>query len=533
MYVNKPNISTLRLWVILCLLFAIVAQCLIALLVPAVLFWSLLPGLALIYAAVLVIGGRWVWARFSAAYVILLVCAFALLPFAVVNRMFGYVDFMALSHHLRAGLTFDSLTESQPALVQSLGAMLFYVLAVFHFGALFSLRYTAAISGAVALWLVNPTLWAALSALGVTAAPLGLDQRLTEPMVQQAPDRPDIVLIYLEGFERGYKREDLFGNAYAPLAELESEAIVLTDIAQIDGTGWTIAGIVASQCGVPLLPNAQGSALNMFAQQTDFLTNLTCLGDVLKSRGYWLEYLLGNDMRFAGNHHFAISHQFDQVTDLKTFEQIAPPDDLARAKYHWVVDDQMVLDHARARYQALAAQPDPFLLMVQTFGPHGPRHLVSRACREDDTVAYLREFAPAVSCLAQLVQDFVRFVQAQQGARDTVFILLSDHLGHDPRLRDMLGQATRRNTALLIRDEVAPRIVSQPGTMIDVYPTILDFLGLLGAERRAGLGVSQLDPAQSLRAELGLDMLNLQLRFDPDIRETIWQDGAHYVDAAR
>lgn len=515
----------LRGWVAACLLFAVLSACLIVLMFPSVSFWALAPSLAAFYALALVMGGRMLWQRFSKAYLLLFAMAFVLLPFAIVMRMFGYVDFMALLHHLRAGVTVDSFVESRPALVQSLGAILLYVLAVFHLGSLFRLRTTAAVAGAMALWLVNPTLWAALSATGVTTAPLGLHTRLVTPQPVAQAERPDIVLIYLEGFERGYKRTDLFGEAYAPLAELEREALVFTDIAQIDGTGWTIAGIVASQCGLPLLPNAQGNALNMFADQTDFLTAQTCLGDVLKARGYWNEYILGNDRRFAGNHHFVNSHGFDRITDLERLETVFPQPEVAQAKYHWVVDDQMVLDHARTRYLDLASRTDPFLLMVQTFGPHGPRHLVSRACREDGRVAHVSEIGPAAYCLAEQVRDFVRFVRANQGARKTVFLLMSDHLGHDPRLRALLGQDTRRNTVMMLSDDAAPRQIDRAGATIDVYPTLLDFLGLLGAEGRAGLGVSLLRNQPSLRAELGMELLNQQLRFDPAIRRAIWQEG--------
>jgi phosphoglycerol transferase len=507
-------------------LFAILAMCLLVLMRPAVSFWSMWPFIITLYGLALVLCGRCVWARFSTFNIVLLVAAFVLLPFAVVMRMFGYVDFFALHHHVRAGLTSDSFVESRPALVQSLCAIFFYFVAVYHLGALLKFTRTAAVTGALALWTINPTIWAALAALGVTVQPLGLGARITPPALVSDAARPDIVLIYLEGFERGYTRRDLFGDAYEPLQRLADTGVELRNIKQIEGTGWTLAGIVASQCGLPLLPNSDGAALNLFTRQTDFLPHHTCLGDVLKDRGYWLEYHLGNDRRFAGNDHFVKDHGFDRIIDLESYAQVFPAAEYESALYYWVVDDQLVLDHARARYDDLAARADPFMMMVQTFGPHGPRHLVSRKCRPDGTIAYLRDMAPAASCLAEQVEAFVHFVQDHPAARETVFVLMSDHLGHDPRLRDMLAQDTRRNTAILIREGGPTGAIDRSGATIDLYPTILDMLGWLGDDGRAGLGVSRLRDQPSLTEELGPDGLNHQLRFDASLRDAIWSPGA-------
>ena len=100
-----------------------------------------------------------------------------------------------------------------------------------------------------------------------------------------------MILIYVESFENGYSNSNIFGeDLIKELTELKG--ISFKSFNQAPGTGWTIAGIVATQCAVPLKVvfmrdgNGQGDGKS-------FLSNAICLGDVLQAHGYFLNrYLL-------------------------------------------------------------------------------------------------------------------------------------------------------------------------------------------------------------------------------------------------
>ena len=63
----------------------------------------------------------------------------------------------------------------------------------------------------------------------------------------------NIIFLYLEQFERTYMNEEIFPGLTPNLKRLEKDAISFTNISSPYATNWTIAGMVASQCGIPLL----------------------------------------------------------------------------------------------------------------------------------------------------------------------------------------------------------------------------------------------------------------------------------------
>ncbi|WXT08074.1 sulfatase-like hydrolase/transferase [Salmonella enterica subsp. enterica serovar Infantis] len=87
---------------------------------------------------------------------------------------------------------------------------------------------------------------------------------------------------------------------------------------QLPGTDYTIAGMVASQCGIPLFAPFEGNAS---ASVSSFFPQNICLGDILKNSGYQNYFVQGANLRFAGKDVFLKSHGFDHLygaEELKT-----------------------------------------------------------------------------------------------------------------------------------------------------------------------------------------------------------------------
>ncbi|NEL42191.1 MAG: phosphoglycerol transferase I, partial [Xanthomonas perforans] len=93
-----------------------------------------------------------------------------------------------------------------------------------------------------------------------------------------------------------------------------SEAVDVRNLTSTEGSGWTIAGMVASMCGVPLT-TAPGDE-NSMGRMGLFLPEARCLGDYLKDQGYRNHYVGGADASFAGKGSFLSSHGFDVVHDV-------------------------------------------------------------------------------------------------------------------------------------------------------------------------------------------------------------------------
>ena len=115
--------------------------------------------------------------------------------------------------------------------------------------------------------------------------------------IKQISQKRNLVYIYAESLERTYFDESLFPGLIKELRHLESVSTSFTQIKSVYGTQWTVAGLTASQCGIPLVTPSHG---NSMSGMDAFLPNTICLGDLLSEEGYELSYLSGSSADFAG-----------------------------------------------------------------------------------------------------------------------------------------------------------------------------------------------------------------------------------------
>ena len=147
-----------------------------------------------------------------------------------------------------------------------------------------------------------------------------LDRQYVEPVILDAPrDPPNLLLLYLESLERTYTDRERFGEAYAHLEALGEKALVFEGVRQVDNTGWTMAGMIASQCGTPLMP-AGLLHDSQFEPLGKVVPGVDCLGDLLADKGYALSYMGGASTRFAGKGVFYRDHGFDRVLGREELE---------------------------------------------------------------------------------------------------------------------------------------------------------------------------------------------------------------------
>lgn len=296
-----------------------------------------------------------------------------------------------------------------------------------------------------------------------------VDAKLT-----QVPERrKNLVLIYLESFERTYFDQKAFPGLITDLRPIEAKAQSFTSVGQSIGAGFTIGGMVAGQCGVPLL--LLGSENSM--QVSNFLTGATCLGDLLEEAGYRTEYLGGSALEFAGKGAFYESHGFDQVSGLETLKaSLADPSYLGP----WGLQDDTLFGLAKDKLSALSVGPDPFALVMLTLDTHHPDGHAStnRACKEvvygDGSNAMLT----SVKCADRLAADFIRSIQNSPMAKDTVIVVASDHVAMVNGAVDQLQALPRSNLFFILQPDAEPATIDRNASTLDIGATILAALGM-------------------------------------------------------
>lgn len=248
------------------------------------------------------------------------------------------------------------------------------------------------------------------------------------------PENPrNLVIIYLESVERTYMDPVRFPNLTPRLAAHEARALSFTGLGQTVGADFTIGGMVATQCGAPLILSGGANSGKM----SQFLSGATCLGDLLSTAGYQLSFLGGASTAFAGKRAFYQSHVYSEVTGLDELGPgLADPDYRAE----WGLQDDTLFDLARTRFDGLANQDKPFVLTLLTLDTHHPNgHAdTNRACADLSYGDGQNPMLNAVHCNDMLAGQFIEDILSGPHGRDAVIAVMSDHLAMVNSATDLL-----------------------------------------------------------------------------------------------
>lgn len=314
----------------------------------------------------------------------------------------------------------------------------------------------------------------------------------------------NLVLIYVESLENTYRDENLFGkNLLNSLDKIGG--VSFNSFRQAPGTGWTIAGITATNCGLPLKSvtiyggNDQGENIK------SFLPKAICLGDVLHAHGYHNVYFGGDALAFSGKGKFFQDHHYDEIYGR---EEIKGELTSAQMNYWGLYDDDLLVK-VKAKLISLHGKKQPFNLTFTTIDTHGPDGHFSKRCQKNGA----KNFDDVIECTSNQVADFVNFIKKKGYLKDTNVVILGDHLAmynpvhekleavHD---RHIYNQFISYKKIVKTRDDVLH---------FDMFPTILEFIGFHVEGGKLGLGYTAItpnitQPSPNELAEMESDLLN-------------------------
>ena len=374
---------------------------------------------------------------------------------------------------------------------------------------------------AIALLAANPLLYGIgqRSAAIVTDDGAWLDRRYIAPPSTELADPPNLLLLYLESIERTYANE-AFGEAYADLSALGEGGAVFEGVRQMDNTGWTMAGMIASQCGVPLMP-AGLLHDSQFEPLSKVVPGVDCLGDVLAKRGYRLSFLGGASTQFAGKGLFYRGHQFNTV---KGKEELMPKLEDPDYINSWGLYDDTLYDITANEVRRLHEEDDgPWAVVNLSIAGHAPSGFPSQTCLDRQGEFDGQDILYSVECSARQARDLIEQLKQEGLLENTLIVVLSDHLTMRVSVWDQLIALDRDNTFIMLGNGIRPQRVQRSATMLDVFPTILDAMGVTLNENRAGLGASLLSSQPTLAETHGLETLNERLREETALQQRLWE----------
>lgn len=331
-----------------------------------------------------------------------------------------------------------------------------------------------------------------------------------EPSKTIPNPKMNLVYIYGESLERTYFDDQAFPDLTPELGSLKNEGSDFSHTMQLPGTDYTIAGMVASQCGIPLFAPFEGNAS---ASLSSFFPQNICLGDILKNSGYENYFVQGANLRFAGKDVFLKSHGFDYLygaEELKT--TVADPN----YKNDWGYYDDTVLDEAWKKFESLSQEGKRFSLFTLTVDTHHPDGFISRSCnrKKYEIGGKTNQSFSAVTCSQENIAEFINKIKASPYFKNTIIVVSSDHLAMKNTAWDYLNKQDRSNLFFVIRGDQPDEqdVVAVKRNTMDNGATVLD---LLGGDNFIGLGRSSLS-GQSL-SEVFLNMKEKVLAWKPDV----------------
>ncbi|MFJ5160602.1 phosphatidylglycerol--membrane-oligosaccharide glycerophosphotransferase [Pantoea sp. NPDC088449] len=320
-----------------------------------------------------------------------------------------------------------------------------------------------------------------------------------------AEPKLNLVYIYGESLERTYFDQHAFPGLAPELSREKDNSIDFSQTEQLPGTDYTIAGMVASQCGIPLFAPFDGNAS---ASLSSFYPQNICLGDILKNSGYENWFIQGADLRFAGKDTFLLSHGFDAANmygsqELKS--RVADPN----YRNNWGYYDDTVMDEVFEKYEELSRTQKRFALFTLTVDTHHPDGFISRSCQRK---SYSYDGKPnqsfsAVACSQEHVARLIARIKASPWFKNTIIVVTSDHLAMNNTAHQYLIKQPRHDLFMVIRgDQPQAQVLDSKRSTLDNGATVLD---ILGGDNAIGLGRS------------GLSSTSLSTQFDDMAKRVI------------
>ncbi|MDD3463411.1 MAG: sulfatase-like hydrolase/transferase [Sulfurospirillaceae bacterium] len=140
--------------------------------------------------------------------------------------------------------------------------------------------------------------------------------------------------------------------------------------------------------------------------------------------------------------------------------------------------DDNLFDIVFNDFQKLSKSNKKFALFVSTMDTHHPYGHVSKGCKQNRYKDGSNSMLNAVICSDELISDFVKKIQNSSFGQNTIIVISSDHLAMHNMAINELEKGNRKNLFMVLDPRVEKgKEVEKKGTMLDVAPTILPFLG--------------------------------------------------------
>lgn len=289
----------------------------------------------------------------------------------------------------------------------------------------------------------------------------------------------NIVFIYLESLERNFTHNHNFPGVLAETEKLMAspDAWVMGDFE--NKAGFTFASLYQTHTGLFMPGKFSSSRYN-----ENIGDRLLSLSLILKKAGYYLNYIKGGSLEFAGTGLFLKLNGYDDVWCAGDEELEKYTGKLQKGAAYGF-RDHTLFEAAYRRYCELSERERPFCLTMLTVDCHPPNGFT-----DEKTITYRMPDGSVYRLLCanrttdHYLGEFVAKLRKHPKWKDTVVFVMTDHLmmtnlpaENERPLKPMLSETPRRLIGFAVNGAATGRLEAasyQP----DVAPTLLALAGV-------------------------------------------------------
>ena len=323
------------------------------------------------------------------------------------------------------------------------------------------------------------------------------------------PRQPrNLIHIILESYENSFVTRELGGymssNVIPELTRLAEEGTIFSNTDYpfggpnlISGSGWSVAGVVNMEVGIPLKIPMDG---NSYGLNGTFLPGAIGIGDILEAQGYEQSCMYGADSDFGGLTAYYQNHGNQYIFDYKEAVWLGKiPADYSVG---WGYEDDKLFEFAKEEITRLYQTGKPFHFSMENADTHAPDgHMTP-----DTEIIFDQQYANVVYHSEKQVVELVRWIQQQPFYENTTIVLTGDHNSMDYNFfKDFDSNYLRTPFNLILNAPIeAQNNRNRQYAQFDLFPTILASMGIQIEGERLGLGTNLYSGKPTLVEEYGV-----------------------------
>ncbi len=171
---------------------------------------------------------------------------------------------------------------------------------------------------------------------------------------------------------------------------------------------------------------------------------------------------------------FLQTHGFDEVTGKNSLLNKYPENE--ENFNQWGLRDRLFFQEAYDGFILQSELERPFAMFVLTLDTHAPG-FPDPVCSQRYSQIKNNRMLDPLPCSTQAISDFIEKIRNSAYSKQTVIVVMSDHLAHLNPAHDYLQKKERKLMFMINMPSGNHVEVTNPGTHYDIGPTVLKTLG--------------------------------------------------------